>query len=206
MDSLQEQLRHLAAQPDFVAQFMQEGAYVFADRLPEHEAASLPPKGNASAETAENVHPAVRDEMPKTPSAAEIPATKAEEPKPVIEPQTIAPAAKASTNSDWRNKVVILLPPEPSIKEVQLLHKILAASGITEEEFFLQEKYYEAKSLGRFEGSRIVLSFGAVTDFKADYQLRSKAITVILADKLSHIESEVEAKKKLWAAMKSFFS
>lgn len=206
MDSLQEQLRHLAAQPDFVAQFMQEGAYVFADRSPEHEAASLPPKGNAPAETAENAHPAVRDEIPKTPSATEIPATKAEEPKPVIEPQIVAPAAKTSGNSDWRNKVVILIPPEPSIKEMQLLHKILSASGITEERLFLREKLYEAKALGQFEGSRIVLSFGAVTDFKADYQLRSKAITVILADKLSHIESEVEAKKKLWVAMKSFFS
>lgn len=206
MDSLQEQLRHLAAQPDFVAQFMQEGAYVFADRSPEHEAASLPPKGNAPAEMAENAHPAVRDEMPKTPSATEIPAIKAEEPKPVIEPQIVEPATRTSSNSDWRNKVVILLPPEPSIKEMQLLHKILTASGITEEQLFLQEKLYEAKALGQFEGSRIVLSFGAVTDFKADYQLRSKAITVIMADKLNHIESDVEAKKKLWAAMKSFFA
>jgi len=207
LDSLQEQLRQLAAQPDFIAHFMHEGAYVFADQTPKAEVLRAEPKQDAVNLEAEKVNPAPVAEKPASQAPAESPAHEPEEQsKPTAEPQIAAQQVQMPTAFDWKNKVVVLLPPEPSIKEVQLLHKILAASGITDEHVLIQEKLFQAKALGQYEGSRIVLSFGAVTDFKADYQLRSRAITVIMADKLSHIESDVDAKRKLWAAMKSFFS
>lgn len=207
LDTLQEQLRHLAAQPDFVAQFMHEGAYVFADEATKAEVVNVPPKLEAGGSDNEAANQAVSAAKPATHTSIEQPTTTEQvQVMPKTEPQPNRQQVQNTAVPDWKNKVVVLIPPEPSIKEVQLLHKILAASAINEEHVLIQEKLFQAKSLAQYEGSRIVLSFGAVTDFKADYQLRSKAITVIMADKLAHVEADVDAKKKLWAAMKTFFS
>lgn len=202
MDALQEQLRHLATQPEFISQFLHEGAYVFPIEPPQlvESKAPIPEEITPQAAVVESV------QVQSVSSTLEP--VKAE-PTIVAIPKVSATAgrveeAPAAENS-WLNKVVVLLPPEPSIKEVQFLHKILAASAVTDEQVYLQEKIYQARGLAVFAGSRLVLSFGAVSDFVADYQLRSKAITVIMADKLSVVETDLEAKKKLWAAMKSFF-
>jgi len=211
LDALQEQLRHLATQPGFISQFLHEGAYVFpveAEQISE----STPAVTDKPA-------PQTVSETPVQPIATEITSNQRQTPVvntelPKSEPATATASSQsleaakpdqASVSPTWQNKVVVLLPPEPSIKEVQFLHKILAASGVSDDQVFLQEKVHQARGLALFTGSRLVLSFGAVNDFKADYQLRSKTITVIMADKLSVVEADLEAKKKLWAAMKSFF-
>lgn len=211
MDALQEQLRHLATHPEFIAQFLHEGAYVFpVERQPLDEV-KLPIEIATESQSAN----AVSDQPTASLASSQQPqmvaktpeALKAEPVPPANSIPTPAPnkAETVSTEASWLNKVVVLLPPEPSIKEIQFLHKILAASGITDDQVFLLEKIHDARGLAKFTGSRMVLSFGAVNDFKADYQLRSKAITVIMADRLSVVEADLEAKKKLWAAMKSFF-
>lgn len=211
MDALQEQLRHLATQPEFIAQFLHEGAYVFpvegqplnepktplVEATESQSANAVPVQPAASAASPQQ--PQVVDKTPEAPKVETVTPTTS---IPTPAPQKVE---AVSTEASWQNKVVVLLPPEPSIKEVQFLHKILAASGITDNQVFLQEKVYQARGLALFTGSRMVLSFGAVSDFKADYQLRSKAITVIMADRLSVVDADIEAKKKLWAAMKSFF-
>lgn len=203
MNSLQEQIRQLAHEPQFIEHFLHEGAYVFAEEQPTEvsaEAVELLSNAASTAATTSSEKPTAPPKLEELPAAG-VPVPS--EALPVAPEKVIQ---KSSETPSWIQKVVVLLPPEPSIKEVQLLHKILAASGITDDQVSIQEKLFQAKSLGQFAGSRIVLSFGAVTDFQADYQLRSKAITVIMADKLAHIEADVEAKKKLWAVMKSFFS
>lgn len=211
MDALQEQLRHLATQPEFIAQFLHEGAYVFPVEGQPLEDVKLPAVEATESQSANAVpvQPAASAASPQQPQmVAKTPeAPKAEPVPPANSIPTPAPnkAETVKTEASWQNKVVVLLPPEPSIKEVQFLHKILAASGISDDQVFLQEKVYQARGLALFAGSRMVLSFGAVSDFKADYQLRSKAITVIMADRLSVVDADLEAKKKLWAAMKSFF-
>lgn len=211
MDALQEQLRHLATQPEFIAQFLHEGAYVFLVEGQPLEEVKLPAVEATESQSANAVpvQPAASAASPQQPQmVAKTPeAAKAEPVPPANSIPTPATnkAETVSTEASWQNKVVVLLPPEPSIKEVQFLHKILAASGISDDQVFLQEKVYQARGLALFAGSRMVLSFGAVSDFKADYQLRSKAITVIMADRLSVVDADLEAKKKLWAAMKSFF-
>lgn len=207
MDTLQEQLRQLAGNPDFIAQFLHEGAYVFPSeqqlvKAEEQQTASASPaledtRAMQFETSLKNQHTTAKTESTSPNASSELDAA------PVLPSQ---PAEKKPAIPAWFGKVVILLPPEPSIREVQLLHKILAASSVTDDQVFLQEKRFAARGLGQFEGSRIVLSFGAVEDFKPDYQLRSKAITAIMADSLTHIEANVDAKKKLWAAMKSFFS
>lgn len=211
MDALQEQLRHLATQPEFIAQFLHEGAYVFPVEGQPLEEVKLPIVEATESQSANAVpvQPAASAASPQQPQmVAKTPEAPKAEPVPPANSNPTPATNKAetvSTEASWQNKVVVLLPPEPSIKEVQFLHKILAASGISDDQVFLQEKVYQARGLALFAGSRVVLSFGAVSDFKADYQLRSKAITVIMADRLSVVEADLEAKKKLWAAMKSFF-
>lgn len=211
MDALQEQLRHLATQPEFIAQFLHEGAYVFPVEGQPLEDVKLPAVEATESQSANAVpvQPAASAASPQQPQmVAKTPEAPKAEPVPPansIPTPATNKAETVSTEASWQNKVVVLLPPEPSIKEVQFLHKILAASGISDDQVFLQEKVYQARGLALFAGSRVVLSFGAVSDFKADYQLRSKAITVIMADRLSVVEADLEAKKKLWAAMKSFF-
>lgn len=211
MDALQEQLRHLATQPEFIAQFLHEGAYVFPVEGQPLEEVKLPvvEATESNSANAVPVQPAASAASPQQPqTSTQTPVAPKVEP---VTPTTSIPtpashqAEIVSTEASLQNKVVVLLPPEPSIKEVQFLHKILAASGISDDQVFLQEKVYQARGLALFAGSRMVLSFGAVSDFKADYQLRSKAITVIMADRLSVVDADIEAKKKLWAAMKSFF-
>lgn len=211
MDALQEQLRHLATQPEFIAQFLHEGAYVFPVEGQPLEDVKLPAVEATESQSANAVpvQPAASAASPQQPQmVAKTPEAPKAEPVPPansIPTPATNKAETVSTEASWQNKVVVLLPPEPSIKEVQFLHKILAASGISDDQVFLQEKVYQARGLALFAGSRMVLSFGAVSDFKADYQIRSKAITVIMADRLSVVEADLEAKKKLWAAMKSFF-
>ncbi len=209
MNALQQQLRQLATDSDFIAQFLQEGAYVFPQQ------SSLADSTDSAEEQQTSVHPAYGLQTAVRPeTAVEGNKFARGETAQIAQPQENIPAVPATSaaqnktqqpSTAWQNKVVVLLPPEPAIKEVQFLHKVLAAVGIPDEQVWVQEKYFQAKSLGQFEGSRIVLSFGAVTDFQADYQLRSKSITVIMADKLLEIEADIEAKKKLWGAMKSFF-
>lgn len=211
MNALQEQLRQLATQPEFIAQFLHEGAYVFPVEVQQIIEDNPPIADNFEPQSA-----VVKSEQPAAnPTAPEQlhsvagtlePANAAPVPTSTSIPVSAPSKAETvSTEVSWQNKVVVLLPPEPSIKEVQFLHKILAASGISDNQVFLQEKVYQARGLALFAGSRMVLSFGAVSDFQADYQIRSKAITVIMAERLSIVDADLEAKKKLWAAMKSFF-
>lgn len=211
MNTLQQQLKQLATEPEFIAQFLHDGAYVFPFETQQLTEVTQPIAEETKSQSA-YIAPIQPVESVTTPEQPQRIASISEPVK--VEPAPPASAVPLAASKEpenvsaapsWQNKVVVLLPPEPSIKEVQFLHKILAASGITDDQVYLQEKVYQARDLAAFSGSRMVLSFGAVNDFKPDYQLRSKAITVIIADRLSVVETDVEAKKKLWAAMKSFF-
>ncbi|MFN3528414.1 MAG: hypothetical protein ACK417_00655 [Bacteroidia bacterium] len=105
----------------------------------------------------------------------------------------------------WKQKVVVLLPPEPSMKDISFLNKILGAVKLRDEEVLVREGQWKAKELIAFDGAKIILSFAAVEDFVPDHKLRSKQITVILTGSLNTMETDIQQKKMLWASLQQFF-
>ncbi|MDP2189628.1 MAG: DNA polymerase III subunit psi [Sphingobacteriaceae bacterium] len=133
----------------------------------------------------------------------EKPIVKVEAPAPM--PSVPVEEVQKPTLPAHKDRVVVLSPQKPSDSEISFLNKILAAVAVDPTSVVHIHQSFAARELTAFASAKIILSFGAVTDFVPDHQVRSKAITVIIAKSLGELEQDVASKKKLWESMKGFF-
>lgn len=197
--NLQDELNALAQNPMFVANFIDDVSFVLAGESPEplKEASKSVDISPEATQKPETVAPKTEEKPVKQPiikieAPAPTPSLPIEEPKKPALP-------------NHKDRVVVLSAKRPSEAEISFLNKILAAVAVDPSSVVHIHQSFTARELAAFASARIILSFGAVTDFVPDHQVRSKAITVIIAKSLSELEQDVASKKKLWESMKGFF-
>ena len=197
--NLQAELRALSTNSTFVASFIDDVSFV------------LPEEGMDTITTT-----AFGTQQPEKPtevvlnSSVEVGQEQSKPNKNVVaKPEEVTTHAKEALELpelvDHAGKVVVLAQEKPTAAEISFLNKILAAVAVEPASVVYIYQKFMARELSTFASAKIVLSFGAVSDFEPDHQVRSKAITVIIAKSLAGLEQDVEAKKKLWLSMKGFF-
>jgi hypothetical protein len=203
VNNLQKEIGLLANNPVFLAQFLDEPIF---DIPAQSKGEPLVSMEQSAEEYKEINSPMVENQLLKI---EEVP-TESIETKQAIE-ETSTPKDSKDTEPttlpvDWEGKVLVLTPKIPSASEIILLQKVLSAVSLSANDFVHLQRSLHAKELIEFESAKIILSFGAVRDFAADHQVRSKRITVIISSPLHALEQDVEAKKKLWLSLKEFFA
>jgi DNA polymerase III psi subunit len=189
----------LAQNPAFVEQFLTDDVFIVHSRTANKPSEFVDEEPSAA---------------PIQPKAQEIPATVTPTPTEPMAPSAVTKVEspitaintpEQPTSVPWLNKIVLLLPSELSMAEIEFLNKILEAVKVSDDQVYHREGSWQAKQLSKFTGSRIILSFGAVTDFKPDHQIRSKLITVVITSSLAQLQQDVQAKKLLWTSLQTFF-
>lgn len=197
--NLQAELNALAQNPMFVASFIDDVSYILTGDVPD----------TVSIATLKGMQP----EKPAEVVEKTVVVVEEKQPEPTIEvvPEAEVVSVLAAESMempktvDHAGKVVVITAEKPSAAEISLLNKILAAVAVSPTTVVHIHQKFAARELSTFASARIILSFGAVTDFEPDHQVRSKAITVIIAKSLAQLEQDLTAKKKLWESMKGFF-
>lgn len=197
--NLQAELRALVKNTNFVASFIDDVSFVFdTDR-----------SNTVLVTTSEPQQPAKTTETGMD-SVLEV---VLEQSKSTVEAVALAKtvllnsieAAEQQKNTVITGKVVVIAAEKPTAAEISFLNKILAAVTIEPTSVVYIYQKFTARELIAFSAAKIVLSFGGVTDFEPDHEVRSKSVTVIIAKSLAQLEQDIEAKKKLWLSMKGFF-
>lgn len=203
VNNLQKETRLLANNPVFLAQFLDELIF----DIPAQSKGEPPVSLEQSAVESEGMDGPMAEAQVL--AIEEVP-TESDATKEVLDETATAEDAKdmepTALPVDWGGKVLVLTPEIPSESENILLQKVLSAVSLSANDFVHIQRSLQAKELIEFESAKIILSFGAVHDFAADHQVRSKRITVIISSPLHALEQDVEAKKKLWLSLKGFFS
>lgn len=197
--NLQAELNALAQNPMFVASFIDDVSYILAGDVPDTvNIATL--KGTQPEKPVEVVEKSVITAEEKQPEPTIEVVPEAE-----VVSLVAAEAMEMPKTVDHAGKVVVITAEKPSDAEISFLNKILAAVAVAPTTVLHIHQKFAARELSTFASAKIILSFGAVTDFEPDHQVRSKAITVIIAKSLAQLEQDLAAKKKLWESMKGFF-
>lgn len=202
VNNLQKETRLLANNPVFLAHFLDEPVFDIPVQAQGATAVSTV-QSPVELEVADS--PVIELEAS---SNQEVPTESVainEGQEDTANPDVSEHAETATLSVDWAGKVLVLTPEIPSESENRLLQKILSAVSLSENDFVHVHRSLPAKELIEFESAKIILSFGAVQDFAADHQVRTKRITVIICSPLHALEQDVEAKKKLWISLKGFF-
>jgi DNA polymerase III psi subunit len=197
--NLQSELNALGQNPVFVATFIDDVSFVMTDeRAAVHMQIQTEVPENQNSEGIE-VKSTDKEAEKLTKNSADVPS----------EPTRSISTAPQELNSvvliDYKDKVVVITPEKASEAEMIFLYKILAAVAVAPSSVVQIHQKFTARELTAFASAKIILSFGAVIDFIPDHQVRSKAITVIIAKSLVELEQDLTAKKKLWESMKGFF-
>lgn len=198
-NSLKSEIGLLSKNPNFIGQFLDEAYF----HLPEQ----------TNALTTEEIEPTISEKSASPPESPDemVQGSPAQEEKSdeigKDEPASVEQSPlKEDLMPDWSRKVVVLTPQPPSEVEFALLQKVLASVSIVDSDYVHLNRSLHARELVEFESAKIIISFGAVVDFVPDHQVRSKRISVIISSSLGALATNIEAKKKLWTSMKSFFS
>lgn len=197
--NLQAELNALAQNPMFVASFIDDVSYILTGDVPDTVSIGVleVPQPEKPTEVVEKATVAAEEKQPEPTfevvTEAEVVSELAAEAKPM--PKAV----------DHAGKVVVITAEKPTAAELSFLNKILAAVAVAPTTVVHIHQKFAARELSTFASAKIILSFGAVTDFEPDHQVRSKAITVIIAKSLAQLEQDLTAKKKLWESMKGFF-
>jgi DNA polymerase III psi subunit len=196
---LQAELNALAQNPVFVANFIDDVSFVLTSKEPDN----LQGSSRINENSLQSADIPVSDTLKVDEKPSEQPIIEVKAPAPTPNVPTVA--SQKPEVAAHKDKVVVLCPQKPTAAEISFLNKILAAVAVDPASVLHIEQSFAARELTAFASAKIILSFGAVTDFVPDHQVRSKAITVIIAKSLGELEQDLESKKKLWESMKGFF-
>lgn len=196
VNNLEKEIESLTKNPNFIVQFMDEPYFQLSQQNTAVEKESALPNPSA----VQDVSAFAKDVEPTLVFAPDRGLDK------VLNRETEAPETGAVEDANWGGKVLVLTPQSPNESELALLLKVLSAVALADSDYVHINRSLKARELIAFESAKIILSFGAVTDFMPDHLVRSKQITVVISSPLSTLINDLDAKKKLWASMKAFFS
>lgn len=115
----------------------------------------------------------------------------------------LAQSPSLNSTSVFEGKVIVLLPESPTDTQHVLLNKIAAACGLAQDQTYIQIGICGQDDFPQFLGARLILSFGALTNFDPDHQVHSDGIKYIPCLPLGRLETDANAKKILWNSLKS---